>query len=321
VSNVLSGRPNVSKKTRQRVLSSIQSLNYVPSAAARSLAGDRTKMIGVVISYDAHDLFADPNLMQVLHGVDEELSKREHVLLLSSARSMDDRLSAYRRLLGAYRVDGVLVESGRGEEGVAMLIEQGYACVIIGHSEVGLPSVYPDDEAGGRQMAEHLLSLGHRRIGLIAGPQESVATKLRRRGFALALAQADVSLYEGLVAYGTYSAESGYQEVERLIAQEPLPTALFCFNDRMAFGAIRRLREHGYRVPEDVSVCGFDDIEGAMQFDPSLTTVRLPARDVGRRAAGMLFDLIEDGNQEGQQTMLPVQLIVRQSTAQVPERR
>jgi DNA-binding LacI/PurR family transcriptional regulator len=279
----------------------------------------------VVISYDPHDLFADPNLMQVLHGVDAKVTERDHVLLLSSARSADDQLSAYRRLLGGYRVDGVLIESGRGEEGVSMLIEQGYPCVIIGHSALGLPCVHPDDERGAQQMAAHLLALGHRRIGLITGPPESLATKARLRGFQDVLTEAGCPVESERIVCGNYSAGSGYEGIARLMdigcfdPQGLQPTAIFAFNDRMAFGAIHWLRERGYRVPEDVSVGGFDDIESAAQFNPPLTTVRLPANEIGRRAAAMLFDMIEDEEQEGQQIVLPTALIVRHSTSRRKE--
>ncbi len=318
VSKVLSGRPYVSEETRERVLQSVKALGYVPNAAAQSLAGSRTNMVGLVICYDPHDLFADPNLMQAVHGIDYEITERDFALLLSCARTRDDRLSAFRRLLGGYHVDGVLVESGLGEEGIVLLRERNYPCVVIGHSPLGLPCVHPDDYGGAQKVVRHLLELGHRRIGQIGGPEEnSFATLERLRGCKSVLEQDGIAFDEALFTCGSWGSESGYEGAARLMALASPPTALFCFNDRLAFGAIHWLYERGYRVPEDISVAGFDDIESAALFEPPLTTVHQSPFEIGQRAARMLFDLIEGRQIDQTQVVLPADLIVRCSTAPV----
>lgn len=318
VSKVLSGRPYVSDKTRARVLASVSALDYAPNMAARSLAGERTNVVGVVISYNPDDLFADPNLLQVLYGVDAVVTEHDHVLLLSTSRSADDPLSAFRRLLGGYRVDGVLVESGLGEDGVALLTERDYPCVVIGYSARGLPCVHPDDYEGARLMTTHLLELGHRRIGVISGPRSSpLAMRVRLAGYRDALEQAGLPFRDELVTFGTFRSASGAEGAAELMALPEPPTAIFAFNDRMAFGATHWLREHDLHVPRDVSVAGFDDIASAAQFDPPLTTVRQSSAEIGRRAATMLFDLMSGNASASAEVVLPTELIVRRSTAPV----
>lgn len=320
VSKVLSGRHYVSQKTRERVEAAIADLNYIPQAAARTLAGEPTQMIGVVFSYDPHDFHADPTLVEMLYGIDSAITEKDNVLLLSMPGSTDDRISAFKRFVRGFRVDGVLVESGKGEEGIRMLTEQGYPCVVIGYSQHNLPCVYPDDYTGTQIMTQHLLALGHRRIAAITGHRSNLrAAAARLDGYRDALAAAGVELDEAYIAQGNFRRDSGYQATAALMALPHPPTAIFAFNDRMAFGALRWLREHNYRVPEDVSVVGFDDIAEAEQSDPPLTTIRWSPADVGRRATAMLFDLITHPEQSLEEAILPVELIVRGSAAAVAE--
>lgn len=316
VSKVLSGTPYVSDKTRARVLSVVETMHYVPNVAARSLAQARTNIIGVVISYDPEFLFSDPHLLQIIHGADEIATEHNYALLLSTARSSDDPLSAYRRLLGQHYMDGALVEGSLGTEGYSLLQERGYPVVAVGYSEE-ISSVHSDDRDGARKMTEHLIHLGHRRIGIISGPlSDRFPVEMRLGGYRDALAAAELSYDEALVGFGNFRAASGYEIAAQLMALPEPPTALFAFNDRMAFGAISWLREHDCRVPEDVSVAGFDDIAGAEQFDPPLTTIRQLSVEHGRHAAAMLFDMIDNPTpHERQDVALPTQLVVRRSTA------
>jgi len=316
VSKVLSGRRYVSDKTRQRVLSSVETLQYQPNVLARGLATDRTNLIGLVINYDPGDLFADPILLNALYGIDTEVTEHDFALLLSTARSAGDRLSAYRRLLEGYRVDGVLVETGQGDEGIELLVQRGYPCVAVGYTTHDLPNVHPDDYQGGRLIAQHLIELGHRRFGVISGPNFNPPAMLARmRGFSDVLAGAGLSWDPGRAVHGNFRVDSGYLATAELMQLNPLPTALFAFNDRMAFGAMQWLREHGYQVPGDISVAGFDDVADAAHSSPALTTVHFSSSDIGRRAAAMLFDLISGKTDDKtREVTLPVELICRQST-------
>lgn len=320
VSKVLSGRHKVSEKTRKRVLEAVAELNYVPSSAAQALASERSNMIAFVIAYNPHEFFSDPAIIQVLEGITEEVTEQDYTLLLSTPRSSDERVTAFQRLVRGQRVDGVLIESGLGEEGIKLLAEAGYPCVVIGYSEQGLPCVYPDDFGGSKLMAQHLIELGHQRIGIITGPGVNRRTRLARlNGFQEGLKLGDVDVPDELIAHGDYSAKSGYQGAALLMNGADPPTAIFAFNDRMAFGVIRWLHEHGLAVPDDISVAGFDDIAHATECVPTLTTVHSPLPAIGQQATQMLFDFVEKGRDDSrpQEIALPVKLIVRNSTGPV----
>jgi DNA-binding LacI/PurR family transcriptional regulator len=321
VSKVLSGKYYVSEKTRNRVLAAINDLSFVPNSAARSLAGDLTSLIGIVIAYDPEFIFDDPSLLQILTGVDHEVNARDCALLLSTPVSKEDRLSAYRRFLRGFRVDGILVESGLGEEGIGLLSEEGYHCVVIGYSEQGYPCVHPDDYTGALWMTRHLIELGHKRIGVVTGPENhNRAPLIRKQGFIDAIKEAGIPLNEAYLVAGDYRPESGYAGARVLMQLPEPPTAIFAFNDRMAFGVIRWLQEKGFAIPTDVSVAGFDNIPTAQQSSPPLTTIGFSSREIGQRAARMLFQTI---NQEGnmpREVILPVEFIRRDSTASLKTR-
>ncbi len=316
VSKVLSGQPYVSAKTRARVMATVERLQFVPNVAARGLAGARTYIIGVVVSYEPEYLFADPHLLRILQGATEVATAHDCALLLSPARSQEDRLSAYQRLLGQQYVDGALIDGSLGSEGLSLLRGRGYPVVAIGHSHQA-SCVHSDDRGGARIITEHLIGLGHRRIGLISGPiSDQLVTQARYAGHREAMEAASLPFDEERLVYGTFRSTSGFEGAEKLMAATEAPTALFAFNDRMAFGAIRWLRAQGLRVPEDVSVVGFDDIPNAATFDPPLTTIRQLSLEQGRQAATLLFEQIQ-GNapNERQEVALPTELVLRHSTA------
>jgi DNA-binding LacI/PurR family transcriptional regulator len=320
VSRVINDKPGVAPETRARVLASIEALNYQPSLAARVLSKRHMSVIGVVIPFDPDFLFSDPHLLQVIHGIDREITLRDYSLLLSTPRSTHKPASAYHRLLKERLVDGVIVEGGMGEAGVQLLVDKGYPVVMVGYSASGIPSVHPDDEGGAYTLTQHLLALSHRRIGVIAGP-DYLATKARWRGYERAFLDAGLDTDPALLIHGDFTSHSGYEGVAHLMQRPDSPSAIFAFNDRMAMGAIRWLREHGYVAPGDVSVVGFDDVPMAELFDPPLTTVRLFSADLGRRAVTLLFDLIDGNPPPTTEVVLPSRLIVRRSTTVAPAAR
>ncbi|MBA3531163.1 MAG: LacI family DNA-binding transcriptional regulator [Ardenticatenales bacterium] len=315
VSKVLSGQPYISEKTRAKVRDAVELLNYVPNAAAQGLAGARTNILGMVVSYDSNFLFSDPHLLQILQGINEVVTENNCALLLSTATA-DDRLSAYRRLLAQRYIDGAIVEGSLGEIGYSLLQERGYPVVAVGYSDK-ISCVHADDFQGAQEITAYLIGLGHRRIGIISGPaSDRLATAARYDGYRAALHQATIPLEESLRVFGTFRTASGYAQTEHLMALTPPPTAIFAFNDRMAAGALRWLREHGYQVPQDVSVAGFDDTPVAARCNPPLTTVRQLSYAQGRGAATLLFRLIQSQSLlEREEVSMPTSLVVRASTA------
>jgi len=314
VSRVINDKAEVTEETRARVLASIKALNYHPSQAARALSRQRTSVIGVVIPFDPDFLFNDPHMLWILHGIDRELTLHDYSLLLCTSRYSDDPISAYQRLLNERLVDGVIVDGTYGEAGIRLLVERGYPVVVTGYCGNGIPCVHPDDEGGAYNLAQHLIALGHRRIGVIDGPEPS-----RWRGFERACRDAGLDHDPHLVVHGDHTLRSGYEAVTSLMQQPEPPTAIFAFDDKMAIGAMRWLREHGYAIPTDISVTGFDDMPTADLFDVPLTTVNLCSADLGQRAASLLISLIEGHAPGTAEIVLPTRMVVRQSTAVAPQ--
>jgi DNA-binding LacI/PurR family transcriptional regulator len=286
----------------------------MPSAAARALAGTRTGLVGVVIFEEPDGLFADPVLLELLHGINTELSLHDYMITLGTVPPSADPIKTYRRLLESYRVDGCIVETTRREEGLQLFTERAAPCVVLGYTRQPLPQVHPADRRGAEMVVNYLLDLDHRTIGVITGPPRTLAVEARLRGYQDALRNRGLSPDANLILPGTFRFEAGYAGAAQLMAQEPQPTAIFAQNDRMALGAIRWLTEHGYRVPADVSVAGFDDIAQADQGTPPLTTVRQTPMDIGRRAAWLLLEQIEEKPLDTFDIEIPVTLVPREST-------
>ncbi|MCS6844341.1 MAG: LacI family transcriptional regulator [Caldilineales bacterium] len=326
VSKVLSNTPYVSEATRAKVLAAVAELGYVPSLAARGLTKARTYLLALVIPYTSDYLYSDPHLLELFRGIEQETRAREYQILLSTAdrkmagaHAVESAAEPYQRAVRSQYADGVIVvaSSAFGSETPPPLAQQLPTVGIGYHALGGRHTVHSDDRSGAAAATRHLLALGHRRIGVITAVPQITALLRRLEGHRQALAEAGVPWDPALMVWGDFSDASGYRAVEPLLALPHRPTAIFSFNDRMAMGATKRLREAGLRVPEDVSVVGFDDIPAAAFFDPPLTTVRQPAREMGVAAARLLFDLIEGRPAEAEEIVLPTELVVRSSTGRL----
>ncbi len=319
VSRVINDNINVTEKTRERVQQAIELLNFRPSLAARTLPSRRSYVIGLIIPYEADYLFRDPHLLAQISGIDAEANAQGYNLLLSTAGDSTSGLSAYERFIRNQMADGAIVYQTIGNRaGNELLVGQNYPFVSLGY-DLDNPNAYfvhSDDSAGAKDATQHLLEKGHRRIGLINGPQTGAAAAMQQRllGHQQALIEANLTFDPALMVYGDYTRPSGQLATEKLLALSNPPTAIFAFNDRMAMGAIRALQAVGLRVPEDVAVVGFDDIPTAADFNPALTTVGQPAKQMGQAAAQMLFSLIAGEPVEMQEVVLPAKLIIRQSS-------
>ncbi len=323
VSKVLSNTPYVSAPTRAKVLDAVAELDYVPSLMARGLSKSLTYILALVIPYTPDYLYSDPHLLELIRGIDDEARARHYSLLLSTggaepARQPADSATNGRPAWmhrGSY-VDGVLMIAASALAGsLSDLGLDGRPAVSIGYS---LPAgcaaaIHADDRQGARAATQHLIGLGHRRIGVISATRPITALSRRMDGYRDALSQANLPNDPDLIAFGDFSPESGYQAATDLLALQPQLTAIFAFNDRMAMGAIRCLRDAGLSVPRDIAVIGFDDIPEAALADPRLTTVRQPALQMGASAARTLFDLIEHHVSGPSEVTLATELVIRAS--------
>lgn len=319
VSRVINNKPDVSVETRRRVLKIIEELNFRPSMAATSRANPKTQIMAMAISpYNEFLLYeGDPHLLRIIHGLDQTLSARNYSLLLSTIHNTNDG-EIECRLLNRQLADGVIIRLSSKDRGetAKLLAEKGYPVVVIGYSEhPDIPSIRSDDEYGGFTQTQHLLALGHQRFGIISGPIDDPATDKRLEGHKRALSFSGLDPSNTPLVPGDYTDESGYEAVSKLIENHPEITAIIAFNDMMAIGAIQWLNEQRIKIPEEISIVGYDDIPDAQRQSVPITTIKIPSLEEGRQAANVLFDLIENRPINTNNFILPVHLVIRKSTA------
>ena len=321
VSFVLNDVPgvNISQETRQRVLGAAQELGYVPDAAARSLASRRTHTLGLVLVRNQSHLAADAFLPQVIHGLAESTRRAGFHLLLEPVEAIGHP-DAYIHLVRAKHIDGIVLSGPRSDdEQLAALVDEGFPVVLLGQlPDKSACFVDVDNQSAAREAVTHLIRLGHQRIGCITNaPAEYTGGADRLAGYRDALRGAGLTYEEKLVRFGDFVPESGYRAANSILREEPPPTALFVASDVVAFGAMAAIRERGLSIPDDIALVGFDDIPLARYVDPPLTTVRLPAGELGRQAGHMIVALIQNGEAPPGSTLLETELVVRASCGAV----
>jgi LacI family transcriptional regulator len=289
VSRILNGTAVVSGDKREAVDKAVATLGYVPDPLARGLAGGRTLSIGVVTqSMDS------PFYGVALRGIEDELDKRGYNALFVSGHWNATEEARCVEVLRSRRVDGIIVLTGRLSDQALRTCAKALPIVVAGRvlKAPGLHSLKFDDAAGARMATEHLLTLGHRRIACIAGDPLHPDAVERQRGYREALEQAGIPYESALVAPGQFHEESGRLAMEHLLDSRQRFTAVFACNDQMAFGAALALYRRGLRVPDDVSLVGFDDLAGANYAIPPLSTVQQPGYELGRIAAQAMLQLL-----------------------------
>ncbi|MFF0658261.1 LacI family DNA-binding transcriptional regulator [Micromonospora tulbaghiae] len=312
VSRVVNGSTTVAEPIRQAVRRAVEELGYVPNLAARSLVTQRTDSVALVLPEAATRVFSDDQVFPgIIRGAAQELeaADKQLVLMLAGSPAGHERVERYTT---GRHVDGVLFASLHGEDPLpGRLARLGIPVVCSGRPLDGADVPYVDvDHTGGVSTAvQHLIASGRRRIATIAGPQDMVAGIERLIGYRSAIT--DAGLPE-LVAYGDFTRESGIAAMRELLAADPELDAVFAASDLMAHAALRTLREAGRRVPEDVAVIGFDDIETAAYTEPPLTTVRQPIVELGRSMTRQLLR-IAAGEEIEQALVLPTELVLRES--------
>ncbi|HWK49806.1 MAG TPA: LacI family DNA-binding transcriptional regulator [Steroidobacter sp.] len=318
VSRALTTPDKVSDKTLKKVLAQVERSRYKPNLLARNFRSKRAFSIVVLVPNIANPFFAE-----IIRGIEQVAQQHGYAVLLGDTEGREDREAYYVGLVETRQADGLiqlhprLPKAARGANGT-LDIPLVNACEYI--EDAPCPRVGIDNAAAAREMTSYLLGLGHRRIGVVLGPDSSPLTSDRLRGYKLALRSAKVSADDTLIAQGDFTMSSGKAAAEQLFKAKQPPTAIFCFNDEMALGAIRFLKSTGRSVPQDVSVVGFDDIEFASFCDPPLTTIEQPTREIGNKAMSLLFDMLNGSKPEPTMHTLPIKLIVRDSAAPPPKR-
>ncbi len=319
VSYVLNGTGTVTEATRQRVLAAAAALNYQPNHAARSLrSGSRT--LGLVLPAGATRL-SDPAMAELIDGLASAAAARGYFLLLASAGAGQPEELLGEQLLRSGRVDGlVLLDLRSDDRRVRHLLGLGAPIVCAGPPQAGqgCPCVGLDSYAGARAATSHLLALGHRRIAQIAPPSDLAESELFFQGYADALSELDVELDPAYTVESGMTQDDGMAAMQELLALPEPPTAVFAASDTLAFGAMHALRDAGVHVGSQISLVGCGDSPLAAHTDPPLTTLRAPRQALGMALADRLIGEVQrQGPGRGNQS-LPLQLIVRRSTAPPP---
>jgi LacI family transcriptional regulator len=291
VSRALNGKPDVNENTRQRVLEVAKKLGYVPNRSALSLKKQKTHIVGVIIEDNANPFWAE-----VLKGVESAAkSKGYHVILVNTSRNYEDEIEGIRMMLER-RVDGILIAPNQKKyDDLFELKKLGVPFVIMGRhikefEELGIPMVYSDEISGGYRATKHLIERGCKRIAFIGAQPYNTASKERCEGYKKALKEAGLEINTKLIKTGGIEIEGGYKSVKELVENGIQFDGIFAYNDLMAFGVLKALKELNLKVPEDVKVVGYDDIPYSSIITPSLTTMRIKKQEMGKEAFEILFD-------------------------------
>lgn len=310
VSRVISNAGTVKKETAEKVLEAIKKLNYQPNMLARQLRTSETKTILVVVPDITNTFFS-----AVLRGIESVAIENGYQVLLGDAQNIVERETSYLTLLGQKKADGLILLTARTDQKILEELSQDYPVVLACEYYEGtqLPTVSIDNVSSARKATEYLISLKHKRIGHISGPLNVVVGRDRCKGFHQAMAKHGLSVDQSLVQEGEFSFESGFNLMMKFLSLEEPPTAIFAGNDEMAMGAVKAAKSKGFRVPDDLSVVGFDDIKFASIFEPALTTIAQPTFDMGQKAMHLLLKIINNEVLEKDQFILSDKLIVRNS--------
>ena len=314
VSRALRHSPLISDKTGRRMRGLAEEMGYVPNAIARGLVTKSTRTIGLVVT-----TIADPFVADIAGGVEELALEHGYSVFLCNSNAQPHREIAAVKTLRENRVDGVIVTSSRvGDLYLPLLEEMKVPIVLINNQRNGqyVWSVATDNIHGGRLATDYLIELGHKRIGYIGGWSQASSSRDRLRGYKRALKAHRIPFDSQLVSRGNGRMEGGQEWGRKLLSLPHPPTAIFCYNDMTAIGALMALREANLRVPEDLSVVGFDDIALAAYVEPPLTTIAQSKHEMGRLAMGMLLDLLS-GKESVSNIVLKGELIVRASCRQI----
>lgn len=301
----------ISEEARARVQAAAAELGYVRNAAGQALREQRAGAIALVVPNTGHHVFSHPYFMHLLEGVNEAANQRDAVVMISTSQDKEHGVAAYERILRSRRTDGAIVASAAVDDpNVKRMATSGLPIVVIGEwgAGAGVSSVALPDRLAAAALCRHLVEAhGHEGIAHISGPVEHQTGRDRLAGYRDVVG-ADPT---ALVRHGAYDEHSGVEAMTSMLDDGEKFSAVFCANDEMAYGALQAARTRGVRVPEELAIVGFDDFGLARVLDPPLTTIRAPAREMGRRAAEFLFEVI-DGDQP-RHAVVEVDMVLRRS--------
>lgn len=315
VSRVLNDHPNVSDVARERVMKVVNKYNYRPNSVARSLATNSSHEIGVLVTQNENEALGSAFWMQLHRGIFEESKQRGYFVSLSYVSpGNSEELNNF--ILNERRLDGYILLTQEVTDMVGrQIFDKNIPIVLVGHvpRKKMVSSVDVDNFKGGKLAAEHLIGLGHERIGIMLASLDMKESVDRLKGFREAHNEAGIEILDKQVKIVDYQFKAGYQTMKQWIESDSDITSVFCASDTIAMGALLAARELGKKVPEDYAVVGFDDLSFAEFTYPPLTTIHQPIFQKGKKAAELLIDEIENEDADRKKINLDPQLIIRDS--------
>jgi LacI family transcriptional regulator len=315
VSRVVNDQPNVREDVRKRVKEVIEHTGYQPNAAARTLASQRSWMIGLVLPRSVSSFFGDPYFPRLTQGIAQACNQYDYTLGLFLVGTKEDEEKIFSRVSRKGLLDGVLMQSGQiGDRLIDRLVYSNTPLLIIGrpfHTQ-GVSYIDVDNINAAWNAVKYLIQSGYQRIATIAGPPDSTVSIDRKDGYLKALVEYGIDANASLIVEGDFTEAGGYQAMQQLLAVRP--DAVFAASDTMALGAMRCIREAGLSVPDDIAIIGFDDLPLAVVQDSPLTTIRQPIVQFGFKSVEMLIDLIENGIKPPRHMIMGTELIIRETT-------
>lgn len=315
VSRAINDRDNVDAKTKERVLEKARSMGYTPNHIAKSLVSNKTYTIGVVIPEISHSFFPE-----VVRGIEEITYQTNYQLILTHAAEKFEREKNAINTLRSKRVDGILISTSQTEEDYSFYketIKSGTPIVFFDRciESIGASCVSVNDRTSSRQITQHLIGHGYKKIAYLSGPQKVAVGKERFKGYLEALEDNDIPVNEAWIVQGGFSESEGYKAMKKLLEQSEhdLPQAVAAVNDPTAFGAIEAIKEYGLSIPDDIAITGFTDDIRAGLLECPLTTIRQPAYEVGKKGAEKLIKVIENPDEPVENIEVVTQLIIRNS--------
>ncbi|PCE67116.1 HTH-type transcriptional repressor PurR [Salinivibrio sp. YCSC6] len=312
VSHVINKTRFVAEKTTEKVWQAVEELNYAPSAVARSLKCNTTRTLGMLVTKSTNPFFAE-----LVHGVEDYCYKQGYTLILCNTEGNLEKQRDYLRMLSEKRVDGLIVVCSDLNEDLMLLLEKKRDLPMVvmdwGSHHIDTDRIEDNAELGGYLATKHFIDNGHTKIGCISGQMDKNTCKHRLNGYFRALKEANITVNENWLIEADFEADQAQIAAKQLATMSDRPTAVFCFNDIMALAAISTFNEYGLKVPEDISVIGYDNIDLTEYFSPPLTTIHQPKRRLGKTAVKLLLARI--ANNETQQQVFEMQpaLVSRQS--------
>lgn len=313
VSRALMNPEKVSSSTRKRVEEAVLEAGYSPNSLARNLRRNESKTIVAIVP----DI-CDPYYTEIIRGIEDAAMEHGYLVLLGDSGQQKKRESSFVNLVFTKQADGMLLLGTDLPFDVSKPEQKNLPPMVMACEfapELELPTVHIDNLTSAFEAVNYLTQMGHKRVAQIAGPDTAVLCQFREQGYQQALRRSGITRNPDYSVSGDFSFESGAQAVRQLLALSEPPTAIFCHNDTMAIGAIQEAKRLGTRVPQDLSVVGFDDIQFAQYCDPPLTTISQPRYEIGRQAMLMMLELLRGNDVQAGSRLLETQLVVRDSAA------